>query len=141
MRERLARFMVGRYGSDQFSRFLSVAALVLIAANLFIKGTAASVLSLLVWLLLIYSIYRVFSRNIYRRQAENRWYLENTAKIRAWLFQQKNRGQQRKAQHQQRKTHVFFTCPKCQAQLRVPRGQGKIEITCSRCKHKLIGKT
>jgi len=141
MRERLATFMAGRYGADQFSRFLSLTALALIAANLFVKGSAATVLSLLTWMLLIYGAYRVFSRNIHRRQAENRWYLEKSAGIRAGLLKLRNGRAQRQAQRRQQKTHVFFTCPKCQAQLRIPRGQGRIEITCARCKHKFSGRS
>lgn len=141
MRAWLARFMAGRYGGDQFSRFLSIGALVLIAANLLVRGRAGLILSLLTWALILYGTFRIFSRNIYRRQAENRWYLDKSARIRTWLLQWKLRGQQRQSQRQQGKTHVFFTCPQCQAQLRVPRGKGKIEITCARCQHKFYGRT
>ena len=76
---------------------------------------------------LIYAYYRVFSRNLSKRQAENYAFL-------SW----KNQCVQR---WQQRKTHRFYRCPKCKTVLRVPKGKGKISITCRSCGEKFIKKT
>lgn len=65
--------MLGRYGSDQFNVFLVILAIVLMILNLFFIRN--SFLSAIVWLILIYSLYRIYSRNIYRRRAENDKYL------------------------------------------------------------------
>ncbi len=137
----LARVMAGRYGVDQFSRFLSLAVLVLVAVRWLAKGGVAGVLTWLIWALLLYSLFRVFSRNIGARQAENRRYLTVSGKIRSLLAKLRQKGGQQKTRVRQEKTHVFFTCPKCQAQLRVPRGRGGIEITCARCGHRFRGKS
>lgn len=67
------QFMLGRYGSDQFNVFLVILAIVLMILNLFFIRN--SFLSAIVWLILIYSLYRIYSRNIYRRRAENDKYL------------------------------------------------------------------
>ena len=123
MREKFYRFMVGRYGMDQLSRFLSYAALVLIVINFFVK---TKVLWLLALVLLVFLYYRTFSKKIEQRRRENAWYLRKTYKItngfRNWRDRQK-----------QRKDYVFFRCPSCKAMLRVPRGKGKIRVTCRKC--------
>lgn len=145
MREWLARFMAGRYGADQFNRFLSIALLVMIGINMFARGRLGAVLSLLTWALFLYSMFRMLSRDHGRRQAENRWYMEKSARFRGWAWQRRTKLEQRRnqkqRQQQQRQSHVFFSCPKCQAQLRLPRGRGNIEITCARCGHKFMGKS
>ena len=72
MRERLARFMQGRYGVDQFSNFLVILALILMVAELFIPVVhIRSGLSTAGLLLLLYAYFRIFSKNHYRRYAEN----------------------------------------------------------------------
>ena len=123
MKEKFYRFMAGRYGNDQFSRFLSVLALVLLILNLFLKK---SVLWLLAVALLVYLYYRTFSRKLEKRRAENEKYLRIRYRLtngfRNWRERQK-----------QRKDYAFFRCPSCKAMLRVPRGKGKIRVTCRKC--------
>lgn len=131
MKEKFYRFMAGRYGSDQFSRFLSIVVIVLILINLFVKNT-------LLWLLglagLAYIYFRMFSRNIEKRRAENVKYLQKSYKIsygwKNWLERKK-----------QRKEYAFFRCPSCKAMLRVPRGKGKIRVTCKKCGNAFERKT
>ena len=77
LRESFARFMVGRYGPDQFYNFLLGVYLVLLVLNLFFNSLA---LMLLETALFVYMFFRVFSRNIYKRQEENRWYLKVSKK-------------------------------------------------------------
>ena len=123
MREKFYRFMVGRYGMDQLSRFLSYAALVLIVINFIVK---TKLLWLLALVLLVLLYYRTFSKKIEQRRRENAWYLRKTYKItngfRNWRDRQK-----------QRRDYFFFRCPGCKAMLRVPRGKGKIRVTCRKC--------
>lgn len=123
MKEKFMRFMAGRYGGDQLGRFLSYAALVLIVLNLLLR-------SALLWLLAVAALVccyiRMFSRNLEKRRAENARYLrlkyKLTGGLRAWLDRQK-----------QRREYCFFRCPACRAMLRVPRGKGKIRVTCRKC--------
>ena len=131
MKEKFYRFMAGRYGSDQLSRFLSFLALALIVLNLFLKSTALWLLGI-VALVLVYV--RMFSRNYEKRRKENERYLQwkykLTGGVRNWTDRQK-----------QRRDYVFFRCPSCRAMLRVPRGKGKIRVTCRKCGNAFERKT
>lgn len=135
MKEKLIRFMQGRYGVDSFSKCLLVAALVLVLISSFFGekafGTALYTLGLVVF---VYSYFRVFSRNISKRYAENQQFLAKTAKIRTFFAQQKNLMQQRK-------THHIYSCPSCKQKIRIPRGKGKIEVRCPKCGTTFIKKS
>lgn len=124
------QFMLGRYGSDQFNVFLVILAIVLMILNLFFIRN--SFLSAIVWLILIYSLYRIYSRNIYRRRAENDKYLSIIQPIQKRISMIKNRED-----HE----HKYFLCPECKQTVRVPRGHGKITITCPKCSHKFDKKS
>ena len=124
MREKLQRFMMGRYGTDNFSRFLLFLWIVLWVIDLFINSTILSALSLAV---LIYTYYRIFSRNIPKRYQENMKYLSIKNK-----FLYKFRSE--KAMMKDRKTHHIYKCPTCRQKIRIPRGKGRICITCPKCK-------
>ncbi|WP_279161220.1 hypothetical protein [Thomasclavelia cocleata] len=125
------QFMLGRYGSDQFNVFLVILAIVLMILNLFFIRN--SFLSAIVWLILIYSLYRIYSRNIYRRRAENDKYLSIIQPIQKRISMiKKNRED-----HE----HKYFLCPECKQTVRVPRGHGKITITCPKCSHKFDKKS
>lgn len=131
LKEKLYRFMAGRYGADQLSRFLSIAALVLIIVNLFAR-------SLLLWLLglllLVFAYVRMLSKNHEKRRQENDRYLRLkyrlTGGVRNWNDRRK-----------QSKDYVFFRCPSCRAMLRVPRGKGRIRVTCRKCGNAFERKT
>ena len=131
LKEKFIRFMAGRYGQDQFSRFLSVLALVLIVLNLFLRSS-------FLWLLgiaaLVFTYIRMFSRNIEKRRRENERYLQMkyrlTGSVRNWMDRRK-----------QRRDYVFFRCPSCRAMLRVPRGKGRIRVTCRKCGNAFERKT
>jgi len=131
MREKFYRFMAGRYGMDQFSRFLSYAAMACIVLNFFLKS---SVLWGLALALLVFLYYRCFSRKMEQRRRENAWYLRKsyavTTGFKNWRDRQK-----------QRRDYVFFRCPGCKAMLRVPRGKGKIRVTCRKCGNAFQRKT
>ena len=127
-RENLARFMAGRNGYDAFSMFLLLAAFVmLLLGRIFYRSPFFSILfNLASWVALLYCIWRVFSRNTYKRQRENAWYYAKRQAVARWFRSLKDRWQQRKE-------YKFFRCPSCHALLRVPRGKGKIQLTCRKC--------
>ena len=117
--------MQGRYGTDDFYKFLFWVALIGIVINWFFKS---QLLSFAVTLILVYAIYRVLSKNHSARYAENQRYLQATAKIRYWFDQQKKLMEERKYHH-------IYTCPKCRQKIRIPKGKGKIMIRCPKCHH------
>lgn len=123
MREKFYRFMQGRYGTDDFYKFLFLVALICIVLNWFIKSSA---LSFVTTLILVYAMYRVLSRNHSARYTENQKYLNATAKFRYWFDQQKKLMEERKYHH-------IYTCPKCRQKIRIPKGKGKIMVRCPKC--------
>lgn len=126
MRRRFQRFMYGRYGGDELSRFLSVISLVFLIASLFFKGIGQSLTFLLAIATIIFSYYRIFSRKIGDRRKENAKYQIRKQKIGTWLSL-------RRDILRQRKEFRFFQCPSCKSVLRVPKGKGKIRILCKKC--------
>ena len=97
MKEKFLRFMQGRYGVDQFSKALLIAGLVVVLLSSFFTGKGVGTLFyFLGWVLIIYCYFRVFSRNISKRYAENQKYLAKTYKFRTYIQQQKNSLAQRK---------------------------------------------
>lgn len=125
MKEKFYRFMQGRYGQDQFSKFLIYVALGCIVLNLLVRS---NILYWLAWILIIYGYFRIFSKNHQARYAENQKYLNATAKIRYWFEQQKKMAEERKYHH-------IYTCPKCKQKIRIPKGKGRIMVRCPKCHH------
>ncbi len=118
----LRKLMYGRYGSDHLSFFLLILYLVLIvAANLPHMGW----LSWLALAVLAWDLFRMFSRRIDRRRAENARFLELVGPVIRWF-------RMRRTIHRD-KEHRYFRCPNCGQYLRVPRGKGKINVTCRNC--------
>lgn len=127
VKEKLYRFMQGRYGNDSFNRFLMFVALVLVVLSVF----GVPFTYLLGLLCMIYAYFRMFSRNIYKRQAENAVYYRYEYKVKQKIATWKR-------DMQQRKTHHIYRCPSCRQKIRIPRGRGKIEIRCPKCSHTFI---
>ena len=120
--------MIGRNGNDQLNAFLLIAAAVLLLMGSlfrFLGGAVLSILRTLAFALVIVIYFRMFSKDIYKRQEENGKYLRIRYKAFAKLKALKERWVQRK-------DYKFFYCPSCHAVLRVPRGRGKIRM-CSVC--------
>ena len=117
------RFMQGRYGGDKLN-----IALIWIAFGAYIISLLIPVVAvkLALWLvyygLLIWAVFRMLSRNTYKRYQENRKYLRLLERL-------KDRD------------HKYFDCPRCRQQVRVPRGKGKISITCPKCGERFVKKT
>ncbi len=119
----LRSFMAGRYGTDRLNMAILGAGL---AASFLSVLTSSAKLDLLLVLLsyglMIWAIGRTLSRNTYKRYQENRKFLQFFDRL-------KDRD------------HRYFDCPKCRQMVRVPRGKGRISITCPRCKEKFVKKT
>ena len=133
MKDKFYRFMQGRYGVDQFAKFTMGVALVSIVLAIFVNtgSSAGSLLDMLGLVAIVYTYFRIFSRNISKRAQENQKYLSATAKLRQRLNKEKNMMRQRKDYH-------IYTCPSCGQKVRIPRGKGKIEISCPKCHSKFV---
>ena len=118
--------MIGRNGQDQLNIFLLIVALVLMVLGGILGGRFGGVLNTLSLLTLALTWYRMLSKNLLRRQAENGRYLRRRYQVTGWFRRQKTRWDQRR-------DYRFFTCPSCHTTLRVPKGRGKIRIVCRKC--------
>ena len=126
----IARFMYGRNGMDQLNRALLVGYLLLSvlrsAAILWLKSRPLVLATdLLLYLSAVLLLFRMFSKNLPKRQAENQRFV-------SWRWRAKNRSASARARHAD-KDHKYFTCKHCKAICRVPVGKGNIVITCPRC--------
>ena len=131
IRNFLRNFMVGRYGPDHLGMAMIVVSLVLSLLNGIIHFVPLMYIS---YIIIILAVSRMLSRNIARRRSENDkfiryWWPIRTKAGRAW------------ANVKHGKTHRFLKCPSCSNTLRVPKGKGKLQITCPKCGERFIRKT
>ena len=131
MRERMQGFMAGRYGTDQLSKLILWISLACLAVSMFTRLNVFYILGLV---LLIYTYYRMFSRNVAKRYAENQKYLN-------WRYGFAARRNKRKVHWEQRKIYRFYKCPQCRQKVRVPKGKGKVAITCPKCRMEFVRKS
>ena len=129
----MARFMYGRNGNDQLNIALVCVYLVILLIGFICGKTAALISDSLSLLLVIIIFLRMFSRNLEKCQAENEKFLSRWNSVK--------RSVSGLRQRRMDKDHKYFTCKSCKAICRVPSGKGKIEITCPKCGHKIIGKS
>lgn len=119
----LRHFMMGRYGTDKLNIAILVAGLIASVLSMFVAFPLLDLILILVsYGLMGWALFRILSRNTYKRYRENRKYL---------MLVQRFKDRE----------HRYFDCPRCRQQVRVPRGKGKISITCPKCKEKFIRKT
>lgn len=134
----LQKFMMGRYGVDQMNIGVLIFSMVCtFTASL----TRWLLLSILGTALLAYGVFRMFSRNVSARSKENQKFLVFWNKVKGIWYKIKDWFSGKKRRFADRKTHCYFSCPKCKRKLRVPKGKGKIEISCPICGTKFVKKT
>lgn len=131
MKQWFRQFMMGRYGMDQLSMAMALCALLFMAVSQIFRIRFLYALAVA---LMVVMLVRSYSRNISKRRQENQRFMEYFQKAQSWA-----RGRQQ--QIESRKDYRFFKCPGCGQKLRVPKGRGKICITCPKCKTELIRKT
>lgn len=122
-REKLIQFMYGRNGFDKLCMALLWTGIILSFINIFIGSL---VVVLLQYAIFIYCLFRVMSRNIYKRRKENQWFISSLSKIRSFFNLQKNK-------FRDRKTHIYRVCPCCKANLRLPKKKGSHTVKCPKC--------
>lgn len=135
LKYRLRQWAAERYGNDELNRFLYFATIVFIVISFF--GWLWRPLQFFYYLALIsliFSIFRFSSRNKSARLKERDFYFRAKNKFLGFFNLQKRRWTERK-------THVFYTCPTCKTTIRVPRGKGRIEISCPKCRTRFIKTT
>lgn len=122
IRKALQRFMYGRYGNDQLNNCLLVTYLALYLLY------ALTHVALLYWVAtaaLFFCLFRMLSRNYSRRREENGRFMRKARPVIQWVRLRRTIRRD--------KDHTYFKCPNCAQQLRVPRGKGKITVTCRNC--------
>ena len=122
IRNALQRFMYGRYGNDQLNMVLVLLSL---ALYLVFAVTSWTFLYAVSFMLMAVALFRCLSRNYDRRRAENGKFLSLVQPVTRWYRLRRTIRRD--------KDHCYFKCPNCGQQLRVPRGRGKIEVTCQKC--------
>ena len=128
------QFMIGRNGNDELNRFLLAVDMVLILLSVIFSRGIGRILSPIALVLLGFTYYRMFSRDLIRRSDENARYFRVRERVLSAL-------RVRKEQWVQRKDYKFFVYPACKATLRVPKGRGKIKIVCRKCGNSFMGKS
>ena len=131
IRNFLRNLMVGRYGPDHLNIAMIILSLVISLVHGITRFTPLMFLS---YIILALALYRMLSRNIKRRRAENDRF------IRYW-WPIRTRIGRSLANIKHRKTHRFIKCHGCGNTLRVPKGKGKLQITCPKCGERFIKKT
>lgn len=136
LRERLRRMMYGRYGNDQLGMFcFGMYVLIWFVSLVFRRTLFGRILSVADYGFVIVYFVRFFSRNIYQRQRENQKFLSAANRAKNYFKFLRMRYQERSG------VKKLYRCPRCHQMIRVPRGRGKIEITCPKCHFAFIRKT
>lgn len=127
---KLQQFMMGRNGSDGLNMFLLFLYMAIIIASLFVRNIVAhSILLGVALLVIIWNIFRTFSRNLYKRRKENAVFM-------GFFYRIKNFFVRGKRKWKERKIHKYKKCPACKAQLRLPKKNCTIQVTCPKCGNK-----
>lgn len=134
---KLRTFMQGRYGSDQLCLALLVVSIIL---SFLSPLTRSPIIGILSYVPLAFCIYRMFSKNISKRYEENRKFMNFWHPIWQKILGLKNKCQKQVA-HLKDKDHKYYKCPNCKKTLRVPKGRGKIRITCPKCHQEFSKRT
>lgn len=130
----LYRFMSGRYGTDELSRFLFIAYLVCFGLSFvfqFFRDTLwlALLLELVMWGLMVWTLFRMLSRNVNKRWAENQRFLQLRTRVREWF-------KLTRARLRDIRTKRYRRCPHCRAVVRFPIKRGVHIVSCPHCKQR-----
>ena len=128
MQDKIRRFMMGRYGLDDLGKFLMWIAIIIMLPSFFFRNR---IIEIIPFIILIISYVRVFSKNINQRYNENQRFLAYKSRFLGY-FQRAN------TRRMQKKNYHIYVCPTCKQKIRVPKGKGKICITCPKCKAEFI---
>ena len=124
----LQKFMVGRNGRDELQTVTLFAAVIFsVISSFMIKIIHVRLFDTLSVLILVYSMFRFLSKDVYKRREENRKFLQEIEFL--------------KLRISVRKTHKIYRCKGCGRKIRVPKGKGRIEITCPLCGRKFRKRT
>ena len=128
----LSRFMYGRNGADQLAVAAVWLAILMDLVNMFFKANERLylVLRILSAVVLFWAVFRMLSRNLQKRRAENLVFLQKVW----WPLSGKTKGLKDR-------DHKYFTCPNCGTLCRVPKGKGTIILTCPKCRLEIKGKS
>lgn len=135
LKQRMLNFMQGRYGVDQLSGFLIWTAVIIAVITMFVRIPA---LQIVTWVMIIYAYIRIFSKQINKRYAQNQRFLDATWGIRKFFADIRYRIKYGK---QTTEPYHIYKCRKCGQKIRVPKGKGKIMITCPKCKYQFKKKS
>ncbi len=122
-KQKLASFMYGRYGTDALGYALLILYILLDVVYIF---THRLIFSLISSALLVFMIFRMFSRNCARRRLENERFLKLWKPVWVWVKLQYHRVRDCR-------TSVYRKCPHCKVVLKLPRRRGKHTVCCPRC--------
>ncbi|HZK39210.1 MAG TPA: hypothetical protein VFD23_03525 [Clostridia bacterium] len=141
---KMTQFLYGRNGFDKLSGFLLITGMLVNGVNSVIRRwwpslATTTILSLLSFLLLVFAVFRIMSRNVTKRRTEN-FKFENLLKLLgvSKILSAITRGTKNLSLRiRYRRTHRFRRCPNCKNFLRLTKKKGKREIDCPRCAHKM----
>lgn len=142
-KEKLREFLTGRYGGDSLNTALGILSLLsFVAATIVtaaVKGTVGIIIGAALYIVALgavaLSVFRVFSKDLTARRAEYEWFRKHVIAPFKKLFGKKSSAPRAD------KDHKLFKCPKCGQTVRVPKGKGKIRITCPKCGEAFVKKT
>lgn len=131
MGTKIRLWLQGRYGTDELNRAITWTAVFLLLISVL---SGQGIFYSAGFVLILWSIFRSFSKNIYKRREERQWWLNKTAAVKSWLSLQKRKWHDRKE-------YKYFRCKNCKTVMRVPRGKGRVKMNCRKCHSEMEGKT
>ena len=146
-KEKLYRFMFGRYGVDELYKFCNIIIVILFVTSFLLsfiikKEVALAWTNLIIFalelFLIVWSISRMFSKNIYKRRRENEIYLKIVSALKRFFTF--NTSKKSKSGNRDNYQYIFRDCTKCHATLRLPHKKGRNKVKCPRCSHSFFVK-